>query len=532
MKKLIALGGGLLLVFGFIVIVPVIAIVSLMANANAQCVDPATLTHDAGGPVRVPVAHRWGTTSEWGLRIHPIRGDLSKHKGLDFTGGPQILAAKAGVVTAMPTTAGEGQEIVLDHGTGVQTKYKHLAARSVSVGDRVWAGREIGTMGSTGQWSTGPHLHFEVWVNGADVNPREWLGIGATRNGDGGAPAPSGSTGEGDVVAVDHRETSTGGTTNAAIGRMPPAIGPYKGEQLVNAGHIIVAGQRMGLDARTITIGVMTAIGESSLINIDRGDAVGPDSRGLFQQRANGAWGTYEDRMNPQTAATNFFKALLKVPGYAQLEPTIAAHRTQRNANPNHYARFWPDAVQIVSTLTADPSLLAELGAGHNYSGCENGPLEGSGDGSGQAIVDAAMKYVDTPYSWGGGDETGPTRGIRSSPTLDGTGIVGFDCSGLVLFAVHHATGITLEHHSERQGTDPRGRDVPRDWAAMQPGDIISISDNGSGAPGTFNHVGIYVGAGKMIHAPRPGKNVEVVQIQGNDYWEGKAWKIKRYASA
>ena len=86
------------------------------------------------------------------------------------------------------------------------------------------------------------------------------------------------------------------------------------------------------------TVAVMTAMGESSLINVDHGDAAGPDSRGLFQQRDNGAWGTYADRMNPQTAATNFYTALLRVEGWETLPPTIAAHRVQRNADPNHYA--------------------------------------------------------------------------------------------------------------------------------------------------------------------------------------------------
>ena len=140
---------------------------------------------------------------------------------------------------------------------------------------------------------------------------------------------------------------------------LPGQVGRYAGDQVANAAAIIKAGQAMGLDARAITIGVMTAMGESQLVNIDRGDAVGPDARGLFQQRANGAWGSYEDRMNPTIAATSFFKALTAVDGYLSLEPTIAAHKVQRNADPYHYAPYWADAVLMVSTLTADPSLLA-----------------------------------------------------------------------------------------------------------------------------------------------------------------------------
>lgn len=142
---------------------------------------------------------------------------------------------------------------------------------------------------------------------------------------------------------------------------LPATVGPYSGQQVTNAAYIIRAGQAMTLDARTITIGVMTAMGESSLVNVDHGDTVGPDSRGLFQQRGNGAWGSYSDRRNPTIASTNFFKALIAVPGYANLEPTIAAHRTQRNADPFFYRRFWADAVAMVATLTKDPSLLESL---------------------------------------------------------------------------------------------------------------------------------------------------------------------------
>ncbi|MGY1649638.1 hypothetical protein [Geodermatophilus sp. SYSU D01119] len=145
--------------------------------------------------------------------------------------------------------------------------------------------------------------------------------------------------------------------------RVDPAAlpdGPVAGwepEQLANAAAIVNAGADLGLDTCAQVIGVMTAMGESSLRLLDRGDAAGPDSRGLFQQRDNGAWGSYADRMDPTTSATNFFRALQEVPGWRSLEPTIAAHRTQRNADPYHYARWWDDAVEVVSALAGRPVL-------------------------------------------------------------------------------------------------------------------------------------------------------------------------------
>lgn len=129
-------------------------------------------------------------------------------------------------------------------------------------------------------------------------------------------------------------------------------VAGYSGVQLANAAHVMNAATALGLDARAQHLGVMTAMGESGLVVLDRGDTVGPDSRGLFQQRDNGAWGSYADRMDPVTSATSFFRALLAVPRWETLQPTIAAHRVQGNANPFHYATYYQDAVQVVQALS------------------------------------------------------------------------------------------------------------------------------------------------------------------------------------
>ena len=152
----------------------------------------------------------------------------------------------------------------------------------------------------------------------------------------------------------DHLQaTACDGVTGSLTVQAVPvgAVAGYTGEQLANAATIVRAGQALGVDARGQAIGVMTAMGESSLVAVDHGDAVGPDSRGLFQQRANGAWGSYADRMDPATSATSFFRALLEVPGWQTLPPTIAAHRTQHNADPYHYARWWDRALEVVAAL-------------------------------------------------------------------------------------------------------------------------------------------------------------------------------------
>jgi endonuclease/exonuclease/phosphatase family metal-dependent hydrolase len=148
----------------------------------------------------------------------------------------------------------------------------------------------------------------------------------------------------------------------------------WRGTQLVNAAYIMNTALDLGLSRRDQTIGVMTAMGESSLTVIDHGDAAGPDSRGLFQQRALG-WGSYECRMNPTCSAQSFFRALMKVDGRDSMRPTIVAHTVQRNADPEHYTKFWPDAEQVVAALAgatgpgADGSNLALGAAPRSSSG-------------------------------------------------------------------------------------------------------------------------------------------------------------------
>jgi hypothetical protein len=129
-------------------------------------------------------------------------------------------------------------------------------------------------------------------------------------------------------------------------------VAGYSGVQLDNARSVVTAGQTMGLSLRDQTIGVMTAMGESSLKVLDYGDTAGPDSRGLFQQRDNGAWGTLAQRMDPTASATSFFTALTRVTGRDGMSPTQVAHTVQRNADPNHYATYWDKAVAVVSSIT------------------------------------------------------------------------------------------------------------------------------------------------------------------------------------
>lgn len=167
------------------------------------------------------------------------------------------------------------------------------------------------------------------------------------------------------IFGAGSSECGGGGSAVTASGPVPEgSVAGYSGDQLANAGHVLAAGEGLGLNSRDQTIGVMTAMGESTLEVIDKGDAAGPDSRGLFQQRANGAWGTYSDRMDPQISATNFFKAMMKVSNREGRTPTQVAHLTQRNADPNHYTKYWDAAVKVVEFLAGKDLPELEAAAG------------------------------------------------------------------------------------------------------------------------------------------------------------------------
>ena len=111
-------------------------------------------------------------TSGFGMRHHPLFGIWHLHTGVDIaaTWGIPVLAAAEGRVLYAGWFGGYGKIVVIDHGGGISTLYGHLSSLLVVAGDEVRRGQPVGRVGSTG-YSTGPHLHFEVRVNGRPVDP-------------------------------------------------------------------------------------------------------------------------------------------------------------------------------------------------------------------------------------------------------------------------------------------------------------------------------------------------------------------------
>ncbi len=128
----------------------------------------------AGGPSIWPAFGR--LSDGWGLRFHPIYRRLAFHSGMDISNktGTPVYATADGEVIQTGYDRGYGKVIKIRHGGGFETRYAHLYSFQANVGELVRKGQIIGLMGNTGL-STGPHLHYEVLLNGNKVNPSRYL---------------------------------------------------------------------------------------------------------------------------------------------------------------------------------------------------------------------------------------------------------------------------------------------------------------------------------------------------------------------
>lgn len=292
------------------------------------------------------------------------------------------------------------------------------------------------------------------------------------------------------------------------------------GPGTVNNGKAVIAtGLQMKIPEKGIIVALATALQESGLRNLanpnvpesyqypHEGEGHDHKSVGIMQQQP--WWGTIRDLMTPGVAAQKFYSALLKVGGWENMAPTVAAQAVQRSAFPDAYADdvaaatlFYRQHLKEVQASSGQPAPPAagQDPAGRDVCGAvENPDTEGvkPGTPAGVAAVKYAEAQIGLPYIWGGGSLNGPTGG-------------GFDCSGLVLYAIFQASGhkIALPHLTFDMVR--YGRAVPRN--AVAPGDLVFSVPEANPSTGVTGpgHVQMVVNPNTVVEASTFGVPVKL----------------------
>lgn len=284
-------------------------------------------------------------------------------------------------------------------------------------------------------------------------------------------------------------------------------------DQIPNAKVIVATGIQMQISARGQTIALATALQESGLRNISYGDR---DSLGLFQQRPSQGWGTREQILDPVYASQRFYSSLKSVIGWDQMPLTLAAQKVQKSGFPYAYAKHEPLATvlqQALAPTLVAPGGLAQAGTVPPAGCTDTGPPltvdygtipPGTLPPGYQIPLDAppaartairwALGQLGTPYQWGGTctNAHGPLARDRC------------DCSSLMQRA-YGVAGIELTRTTYTQINE--GHTVPSN--AVRPGDLIFTV----GTAARPEHVAMAIGNGLVVHAPRPGRVVEVAEL-------------------
>ncbi|MGC9667422.1 C40 family peptidase [Planosporangium sp. 12N6] len=304
--------------------------------------------------------------------------------------------------------------------------------------------------------------------------------------------------------------TGAGVTCRATLANPGATPAGLTAEQTRNAGVIVAVGQRMAVPTRGWVIAVATALQESNLINSPV--ATDHDSVGLFQQRPSQGWGTVDQIMNPDYAATKFYERLVRVPGWQAMTLTDAAQAVQRSAYPDAYATHEARAAAIVAAYTG--GITCDGGAGGPGGDLPSLPPDFTLPADTPPPVVVAIRWalgqLGTPYTFGG-DCTAPHSGVPSHQC---------DCSSLMQQA-YRAAGIGLPRttHEQVHAGTPVGS-----LADVRPGDLILIpgSDGTRDDPG---HVGMAIGSGLLVQAPQTGDVVKVSKLSG---WVSEVAAIRR----
>ncbi|MBG0568233.1 NlpC/P60 family protein [Actinoplanes aureus] len=273
------------------------------------------------------------------------------------------------------------------------------------------------------------------------------------------------------LPAADASLTGSSASVSGGARAAPGPIGEWNAEQVANAAVIVAVGQRLQVPARGQVIVVATAMQESSLVNLAGGDR---DSVGLFQQRPSQGWGTPAQLQDPQYAATKFYTKLLAVPGWQTMTLAQAAQAVQISAYPQAYAKWEPDAVQLVGAVGSALGLAIPFDLEQCLSTCVVITAADSG-----SCVDAATVF-GRAQSWLTAWSDGPVPYLSSGDPADWFQGYRRDCSGYVSMALGlEGPGLNTS------GLAARSTIISK--SALRPGDLLINT-----APNLRGHVVLF----------------------------------------
>ncbi|SOE32582.1 C40 family peptidase [Streptomyces sp. OK228] len=285
-------------------------------------------------------------------------------------------------------------------------------------------------------------------------------------------------------------------------------------EQIPNAKTIQATGVAMKMPTRGQIVALATALQESGLRNLDYGDR---DSLGLFQQRPSQGWGTAAEIRDPVHASTKFYERLLKVSGWQSMTITQAAQAVQNSGFPDAYAKWEPLATALQKALAKSlgqngssgtgseveqtgSSAATECGTGED--GSSFGAIPAGSVPEGYKIPASAPKSVRTAIRWGLGQLGTPYQWGGSCSAPHGQDPMGrCDCSSLMQ-ASYKAGGVSLSRTTYTQVRE--GKAVSVD--ALKPGELLFTR----GTTKVPEHVGMFIGQGLILQAPRTGDVVKI----------------------
>ncbi|WP_283780214.1 C40 family peptidase [Nocardia sputi] len=325
------------------------------------------------------------------------------------------------------------------------------------------------------------------------------------------------------------------GAAGGVSGPTGQTVAGLSESQLQLARNGVAIGKQRGMPENVIIAELAAQATESSFRNLANpavpeslnysNDGLGydHDSVGPHQMRAS-VWDSVgiAKLMDPIYQINWFYDHATQLGAAAErMSPAELAQAIERSA-PNAYAGQLELARRLYAMFAdLDPGSMPRTPGGSPPAGCgttDSGtPLPAEAKEFGRAVIEHGARWIGTPYVWGGGDVNGPTGG-------------GFDCSGLTLYAVYHASGgrIRLPHYTQAQQDHPSAQIVP--FAQRAPGDLIFFT-----APGDTDshHVGIYYGRDAqgrdlLLHAPQTGQTVTLTPLSA---WEGERMDVRRYSN-